>query len=141
MMLGGPERTPFVLISAFVQDLAARDWRRLEAHLDTGVIYRPPDAAVVHGRHEALERWKRTFRNYPSLGIQIIRQIAEGSLVIAQQVHTLHRPDQAPVQLENIAVYDIRGGRIVEWSDHMNLDDVAAVRQSLGRQGFHVGRR
>ena len=74
----------------------------------------PSDREV---RNDALIR---EFRTFAGVKFETLNQAVSGDVVIAEQVHGLGRPGKPLAPIRNLAVYEIRDGKIAAWRDYTN---------------------
>lgn len=129
-------RTPGDVIRAFAQQISARDIRAFETFLDDSIDATFEEAGVLLGRRAVVAFWRRLFQTYPVCEMHLIRLIEEGAMVIAEGVYILGAARGPVMSVRAISLFELRGERILRWTDHADLGDVpVSERQKWRRLG------
>jgi limonene-1,2-epoxide hydrolase len=64
--------------------------------------------------------WADVFRDFGQVRFETLNQAVNGDLVIAEQVHGPALPGKPLAPVRNLAVYEIREGKIAAWRDYAN---------------------
>ncbi|MEU4097231.1 nuclear transport factor 2 family protein [Streptomyces sp. NPDC026673] len=115
------------LVRAFVEAFATKDTDRLLPFLHTDVVFRNYGDDEIRGRDALLEMWRNVFDTFEQVSFETVHQAVNGDVVIAEQVHGLGLPGRAPAPVMNLAVYELREGRIAAWRDYTNPDYARAL--------------
>jgi limonene-1,2-epoxide hydrolase len=74
----------------------------------------------LRGRANVVDMWAGVFRNFAQVKFETVNQAVNGDLVIAEQIHGLSLPGKPLAPIKNVAVYEIRDGKIAAWRDYTN---------------------
>lgn len=108
------------LIRGFVDAFNTRDANRLAPYLHPDVVFESYGESEVHGRDAVVQVWKGVFENFVQVKFETVHQAVNGDVVIAEQVHGLALPGGKLAPIRNMAVYEIRDGKIAAWRDYSN---------------------
>lgn len=95
--------------------------QQLTGWLDEDVVWVVEGLPVVAGRRAVLRFWTQLMPRYRRVKVSPTRLIADEDLRIAEQIHLLEHAEAGLILVENTAVYRVRDGRILEWTDHPDL--------------------
>jgi limonene-1,2-epoxide hydrolase len=108
------------LVRDFVDAFNTMDADRLVPFLHDEVTFRNYGDDEIHGRERVLKVWAGVFSNFEQVKFETVHQAVNGEVVIAEQVHGLALPDGPLAPIMNMAVYEIRDGKIATWRDYSN---------------------
>ena len=111
-----------VLVRDFVDAFAKKDASALAPFLHSDVVFRNYGDREVQGREDLLEVWAGVFETFEQVVFETVHQAVNGDVVIAEQVHNLALPGGQLAPVMNMAVYEIRDGKIAAWRDYSNPD-------------------
>ncbi|MCI2421705.1 nuclear transport factor 2 family protein [Saccharopolyspora sp. K220] len=109
------------LVREFVAAFNTRDTDHLADYLHPDVVFRNYGEDEVHGRDALLRVWKQVFANFEQVEFETVHQAVNGDVVIAEQIHGLALPGRPLAPVMNMAVYEIRDGKIAAWRDYTNV--------------------
>ncbi|WUD77035.1 nuclear transport factor 2 family protein [Streptomyces sp. NBC_00510] len=110
------------LVRTFVEAFNTKDTDRLLPFLHTDVVFRNYGDDEIRGRDALLEMWRNVFGTFEQVRFETVHQAVNGDIVIAEQVHGLALPGGPLAPVMNMAVYEVRDGRIAAWRDYTNPD-------------------
>jgi limonene-1,2-epoxide hydrolase len=108
------------LIRDFVEAFNTKDADRLEPFLHPDVVFESYGDGEIHGRDALVQVWKGVFANFAQVKFETVHQAVNGDVVVAEQVHGLALPGGKLAPIRNMAVYEIRDGKIAAWRDYSN---------------------
>ena len=108
------------LIRDFVAAFSTRDANRLAPYLHPDIVFESYGDGEVRGRDAVVGLWRGVFANFAQVKFETVHQAANGDVVIAEQIHGLALPGGKLAPIRNMAVYEIRDGRIAAWRDYSN---------------------
>ncbi|MFC3499838.1 nuclear transport factor 2 family protein [Micromonospora krabiensis] len=108
------------LVREFVEAFNTKDSERLADYLHPEVVFQNYGEDEVRGRSAVVQVWKGVFETFEQVKFETINQAVNGDVVIAEQVHGLAFPGGPLAPVMNMAVYEIRDGRIAAWRDYGN---------------------
>lgn len=124
---------PFVP-DAFLEIFEARDAAALKPWLDRGVDYAMDGFDEIEGRDPVLAYWRRMFSACRVVRFRLQRQVRDGGVVIVSHRQTWLYPEARPVEIDAIAVYQLKGERIVGWRDVIRPGTLDESALSLWRR-------
>ncbi|MFD8073364.1 nuclear transport factor 2 family protein [Streptomyces sp. NPDC059718] len=110
------------LVRTFVEAFNTKDPDRLLPFLHADVVFRNYGDDEIRGRDALLEMWRNVFGTFEQVRFETVHQAVNGDIVIAEQVHGLALPGGPLAPVMNMAVYEVRDGRIAAWRDYTNPD-------------------
>lgn len=110
------------LVREFVETFNNKDASRLAPFLHRDVVFRNYGDDEVHGRDRLVALWEGVFRSFEQVKFETVHQVANGDVVMAEQIHGLGLPGRPLAPVMNMAVYEIRDGLIAAWRDYTNPD-------------------
>lgn len=108
------------LVREFVDAFEKKDAALLGSFLADDVIFENYGDPEVHGRADLVAMWAGVFRTFAGVRFETLHQAVDGDVVIAEQVHGLGLAGKPPAPIKNLAVYEIRDGKIAAWRDYTN---------------------
>lgn len=108
------------LVREFVEAFNTKDGDRLAPYLHSDVIFQAYGDGEVRGRDAVLRLWKGVFASFGRVKFETVHQAVSGDVVIAEQVHGLGLPGRRLAPVMNMAIYEIRDGKIAAWRDYTN---------------------
>jgi limonene-1,2-epoxide hydrolase len=117
------------LIREFVNTFEKKDADLLAPYFAEEIVFENYGDPELRGRASLVNMWAGVFRSFAQVKFETLRQAVSGDLVIAEQVHGLGLPGKPLAPIKNLAVYEIRDGKISEWRDYTNPQK---ARQLLG---------
>lgn len=108
------------LVREFVDAFEKRDAALLGSWFADDIVFESYGDPVVHGRAALVEMWAGVFRNFADVRFETLHQAVDGDVVIAEQVHGLALAGGSLAPIRNLAVYEIRDGKIAAWRDYTN---------------------
>jgi len=70
------------------------------------------------------------FDNFEQVKFETVHQAVNGDIVIAEQVHGLGLPGGKLAPVMNMAVYEIRDGKVAAWRDYTNPTYASSLLQA-----------
>ncbi|MEU5931812.1 nuclear transport factor 2 family protein [Micromonospora sp. NPDC047187] len=108
------------LVREFVEAFNTRDADRLVPYLHPDVVFHAYGDQQVRGRDAVVEVWRGVFGMFAEVKFATVHQAVDGDVVIAEQVHGLGLPGRPVAPVMNMAIYEIRDGKIAAWRDYTN---------------------
>jgi limonene-1,2-epoxide hydrolase len=108
------------LIRRFVDEFSARNADALRPYFTEDVVFENYGDAPVRGVESVIQLWSGVFRAFSYVQFETLNQAVQGDVVIAEQVHGLRLSGGPMAPIRNMAVYEIRDGRISAWRDYTN---------------------
>ncbi len=118
------------LVRDFVAAFDARDADALAPFLTDDVVFTAYGDQPVAGREAVLALWKGVFANFAEVRFETVHQAVDGDIVIAEQVHGLALSPGRLAPVRNMAVYELRDGKIAAWRDYTNPAYASSLLQS-----------
>ena len=106
------------LIREFMDTFEKKDPALLGRFFTEDIVFENYGDPELRGRANLVTLWAGVFRNFAQVKFETVFQAVNGDLVIAEQVHGLPGRPLAPIK--NLAVYEIRDGKIAAWRDYTN---------------------
>ena len=117
------------LIREFVETFEKKDPALLGQYFAENIVFENYGDPEVRCRNDLITMWANVFRNFAQVKFETINQAVTGNLVIAEQTHGLGLPGKPLAPIKNLAVYELRYGKIAAWRDYTNQQ---TARQLLG---------
>jgi limonene-1,2-epoxide hydrolase len=114
----------------FVSTFNAKDADALASFLTEDVTFSAYGDKPVHGRAAVIALWRSVFANFAQVRFETVHQAVNGDVVIAEQIHGLALAGGKLVPVMNMAVYELRGGKIAAWRDYTNPAYAASLLQA-----------
>lgn len=108
------------LVREFVDVFEKKDAVLLGTYFADDIVFESYGDPEVRGRAQLVEMWAGVFRNFAGVRFETLHQAVNGDVVIAEQVHGLGFPGKPLAPIRNLAVYEIRDGKIAAWRDYTN---------------------
>ncbi|MCO1594550.1 nuclear transport factor 2 family protein [Micromonospora sp. RHAY321] len=108
------------LVREFVEAFNTRDAERLAPYLHPEIVFQAYGDKQVRGREAVLQLWRGVFGTFAQVQFATVHQAVDGDVVIAEQVHGLGLPGRPVAPVMNMAIYEIRDGKIAAWRDYTN---------------------
>ena len=108
------------LIREFIAAFEKKDAALLGGYFADDIVFENYGDPALHGRASLVDMWSNVFRNFASVKFETLNQAVSGDVVIAEQVHGLGLPGKQLAPIRNLAVYEIRDGKIAAWRDYTN---------------------
>ncbi|MEU6206201.1 nuclear transport factor 2 family protein [Micromonospora musae] len=118
------------LVQEFVEAFNTKDAEKVGAFLHPEVVFQNYGESPVTGRDAVVEVWEGVFRNFAQVKFETVNQAVNGDVVLAEQVHGLAFPGGKLAPIMNLAVYEIRDGKIAAWRDYGNPQYAMKLLQS-----------
>ena len=115
------------LVRAFIDTFASRDAELLGAFFTDDITFENYGDPPVLGRRAVVNVWAGVFTTFAEVRFETLSQAVNGDLVFPEQVHGLGLPGGALDPIKNMAVYEIRDGRIAAWRDYTNPNRARAL--------------
>ena len=103
------------LVREFVEAFNTKDSDRLAPYLHPEVVFQAYGDNEVRGRDAVLRLWTGVFGSFEEVRFETVHQAVNGDVVIAEQVHGLGLPGRPVAPVMNMAIYEIRDGKIAAW--------------------------
>jgi limonene-1,2-epoxide hydrolase len=107
-------------VRQFVQAFNLKDSSALAPFLHPDVEFLAYGDDEVVGLDAVLALWDGVFQNFEQIRFETVHQAVNGDVVIAEQIHGLGLPGKAPAPVMNMAIYEMRDGKIAAWRDYTN---------------------
>ncbi|WP_127502064.1 nuclear transport factor 2 family protein [Actinoplanes solisilvae] len=108
------------LVREFTSAFNTKDAAKLGAFLHPDVVFQNYGDAEVHGRDAVVQVWTGVFKTFAQVEFSTVNQAVNGDVVLAEQVHGLALPGGKLAPIMNLAVYEIKDGKIAAWRDYGN---------------------
>jgi limonene-1,2-epoxide hydrolase len=108
------------LIREFVDTFEKKDPALLGPYFAEDIVFESYGDPELRGRANVVDMWAGVFRNFAQVKFETVNQAVNGDLVIAEQIHGLSLPGKPLAPIKNVAVYEIRDGKIAAWRDYTN---------------------
>jgi limonene-1,2-epoxide hydrolase len=109
------------LIREFLDTFEKKDAALLGSYFAEDIAFQNYGDPEVRGRANLVNMWAGIFRNFGQLKFETVHQAVNGDVVIAEQIHGTSLPGKPLVPIKNLAVYEIRDGKIAAWRDYTNV--------------------
>jgi limonene-1,2-epoxide hydrolase len=109
-----------ILVRDFVEAFNTMNADNLAPFLHSDLVFENYGEPAVRGRDAVLQVWKGVFSSFAEVRFETVNQAVNGDVVLAEQVHGLALPGGKLAPIMNLAVYEIRDGKIVAWRDYGN---------------------
>ncbi|MFG2357007.1 nuclear transport factor 2 family protein [Streptomyces sp. NPDC048521] len=118
------------LVRDFVNTFNSKDAAALGPYLADDVVFHNYGDSPVEGRDAVVALWRGVFANFERVEFETVHQAVNGDVVIAEQIHGLSLPGGKLAPVMNMAVYELRDGRIAAWRDYTNPGYAASLLQA-----------
>ncbi|GAA0463832.1 hypothetical protein Ade02nite_30640 [Paractinoplanes deccanensis] len=118
------------LAREFVEAFNSKDAGKVGEFLHPDVVFQNYGDPEVKGRDAVVSLWRGVFRNFSQVQFEVVHQAVNGDVVLAEQVHGLALPGGRLAPIMNLAVYEIRDGKIAAWRDYTNPQQAAKLLRS-----------
>lgn len=108
------------LVRELVAAFEKKDAALLGSWFADDIVFESYGDPVVRGRADLVAMWAGVFRNFAEVRFETLHQAVDGDVVLAEQVHGLALPGGRLAPIKNLAVYEIRDGKIAAWRDYTN---------------------
>ncbi|MFE7509129.1 nuclear transport factor 2 family protein [Promicromonospora sp. NPDC057488] len=108
------------LVREFVDAFEKKDAALLGSYLADDIVFENYGDPEIRGRAGLVAMWAGVFRNFAGVRFETLHQAVDGDVVIAEQVHGLALAGGTLAPIRNLAVYEIRDGKIAAWRDYTN---------------------
>ena len=108
------------LVREFVDAFEKKDAVLLGTYFTDDIVFESYGDPEIRGRAALVEMWAGVFRNFAGVRFETLHQAVDGDVVIAEQVHGLGLASKPLAPIRNLAVYEIRDGKIAAWRDYTN---------------------
>ena len=108
------------LVREFVDAFEKKDAALLGTYFADDIVFESYGDPEIRGRAGLVEMWAGVFRNFAGVRFETLHQAVDGDIVIAEQVHGLGLAGKPLAPIRNLAVYEIRDGKIAAWRDYTN---------------------
>jgi limonene-1,2-epoxide hydrolase len=102
-------------LTATAKNTRSPSWPRPSSVTGSATIRVP-----VHGRESVIALWRGVMRTFAQIKFVTVNQAVDGDIVLAEQVHGLGLPGGPIAPTMNLALYEIRDGKIAAWRDYSN---------------------
>jgi limonene-1,2-epoxide hydrolase len=107
-------------VREFVEVFEKKDATLLGPYLADDIVFENYGDPEIHGRTAVVAMWAGVFRNFAGVKFETVHQAVNGDVVIAEQIHGLGFAGKPLAPIKNLAVYEIRDGKIAAWRDYTN---------------------
>jgi limonene-1,2-epoxide hydrolase len=108
------------LVREFIDAFEKKDATLLGPYLADDIVFENYGDPEIHGRTAVVAMWAGVFRNFAGVKFETVHQAVNGDVVIAEQIHGLGFAGKPLAPIKNLAVYEIRDGKIAAWRDYTN---------------------
>jgi limonene-1,2-epoxide hydrolase len=108
------------LVRDFVETFSSKNADALGPFMTDDISFLAYGDSEVTGKDAVIELWRGVFDNFEQVKFETVHQAVNGDIVIAEQVHGLGLPGGKLAPVMNMAVYEVRGGKIAAWRDYTN---------------------
>lgn len=107
-------------VRQFVETFNKKESAALAPFLHPDIVFLAYGDDDVLGLDAVLALWDRVFCNFETIRFETLHQAVNGDVVIAEQIHGLGLPGKSPAPVMNMAIYEMRDGKIAAWRDYTN---------------------
>lgn len=118
------------LVRDFLTAFNAQDADALAPFLTDDIVFTAYGDRPVEGRDAVLGLWKNILASFGQVRFETVHQAVNGDVVIAEQVHGLALPGGKLAPIMNMAIYELRDGKIAAWRDYSNPEYGRALLQA-----------
>ncbi|WFE49766.1 nuclear transport factor 2 family protein [Micromonospora sp. WMMD1155] len=118
------------LVREFVEAFNTKDAEKVGTFLHPDVVFENYGETPVKGRDNVVQVWEGVFRTFAQVKFETVNQAVNDDVVLAEQVHGLALPGGKLAPIMNLAVYEIRDGKIAAWRDYGNPQYAMKLLQS-----------
>ena len=118
------------LVREFVGTFSSKNAEALGSFMTDDVSFLAYGDSEITGRSAVVELWRNVFDSFEQVTFETVHQAVNGDVVIAEQVHGLGLPGGRIAPVMNMAIYEIRDGRIAAWRDYTNPAYAASLLQA-----------
>ena len=115
------------LVREFVETFNSKNADALGPFMTDDVSFLAYGDSEITGRSAVVELWRNVFSSFEQVEFETVHQAVDGDVVIAEQVHGLGLPGGRIAPVMNMAIYEIRSGRIAAWRDYTNPTYAASL--------------
>jgi limonene-1,2-epoxide hydrolase len=105
------------LIRDFVASFKTKDARWLGTFLHEDVLFANCGDPEVRGKSKVVKVWENVFSMFETVRFETLNQAINGSVILAEQFHHLALKGRESAAIRNMALYEMRDGRIGVWRD------------------------
>ena len=105
------------LIRQFVASFESKDAGWLGTFFHEDILFAKYGDPEVRGKAEVVKAWERFFSMFDTVRFETLNQAINGSVVLAEQFHHLALEGRESAPIRNMALYEMRDGRIGVWRD------------------------
>lgn len=117
------------LVRDFVNAFNGKDAQALAPFMADDIVFINYGDGPIKGRDAVVALWRGVFRNFSQVKFETVHQAVNGDVVIAEQIHGLALPGGKLALIMNMAVYEIRDGKIVAWRDYTSPVHASSLLQ------------
>jgi limonene-1,2-epoxide hydrolase len=115
------------LIRTFIDTFEKTDATLLTPFFADDIVFENYGDPELRGSQNLVNMWAGVFRNFSMVKFETVNQAVDGDVVIAEQIHGLALPGKPLAAIKNLAVYEIRDGKIAAWRDYTNPTKAAEL--------------
>ena len=112
------DSTPEAVIDGFLAAFASKDVENLRPYLDPDIEFFAYGDAPTRGSEAVLAIWRSVFASMAHVDFTTVHRAVNGEWVLEEQIHALGLPGRSVAPIGNMAVYQVRDGRITQWRDY-----------------------
>jgi limonene-1,2-epoxide hydrolase len=105
------------LIRQFVASFESKDAGWLGTFFHEDILFANYGGPEVRGKAKVVKAWEQVFSTFETVRFETLNQAVNGSVILAEQLHHLALKGRESVPIRNMAIYEMRNGRIGVWRD------------------------
>ena len=95
-----------------------KDTTLMKLFFHPDVVFENYGTPKIEGMKATLELWDKVFQKFETVKFETVHQVANGNLVLAEQIHHLGLKGKKVAPIMNMAIYEFKDGKIVAWRDY-----------------------
>lgn len=108
------------LIRDLMDTFQKKDARLLTPFFAEDIEFENYGDKPLRGRDQLVAMWNNVFGSFDKVKFETVNQAVNGDIVLAEQIHGLGVPGRPIAPIRNLAVYEVRDGKIAAWRDYTN---------------------
>jgi limonene-1,2-epoxide hydrolase len=105
------------LIRQFVASFQSKDAGWLGTFFHEDILFANYGDPEVRGKAKVVKVWEHVFSMFETVRFETLNLAINGSVVLAEQFHHLALKGRESAPIRNMALYEMRDGRIGVWRD------------------------
>ena len=105
-------------IKKLVDVFEKKDTKLMKPFFHPDVVFENYGTPKIEGVKATLELWDKVFQLLETVKFETVHQVANGNLVLAEQIHHLGLKGRKVAPIMNMAIYEFKDSKIVAWRDY-----------------------